>query len=205
MLCFFAFRNLLLHSFQVLNAADHQRQPQTTLATQSRRLTRAISPPTEVAESTMAGSTARRTQNSNGAVPPAGQGRPGQPDVDGNVTIKGTACDNLVQKGKDLTTATKQLSVIKKSRDASDKQLEQMTKSLETCNEKADLDKKTIEAKDKVIEELKAKIADLTQSLRKTGKVADCELNESLKEKTFEAAKLHAWRTQQSSPKATKI
>lgn len=137
----------------------------------------------------------RSTNNSNKAVPPAGQGKPGNPDVNGNIMIKGTVCDSLTQSKKDLTKSDKKLQSASKQNASLTKQVDQMTKSLETLNEKAELDKKTIENKDKVIEELQTKIAELTQSLRKTGKVANCELNESLKDSVFETAKLCAWRT----------
>jgi len=178
---------LSLHCFQVLNGADQQRP--------SRSRPSRVQVTEEQEDSSTMTATGRKTNNSNGAVPAAGQGRPGNPDENGNVTIKGTLYDSLLQSKKDLTATTKQLQATSKSRQSLNKQMEQITKSLETMNEKADLDKKTIENKDKVIEELKKKIEELTQSLRSTGKVAPCELNESLKDKVFEAAKLCAWRT----------
>jgi len=52
-----------------------------------------------------------------------------------------------------------------------------------------------IQDKDMEIEELLEKVEEMTNALRKGGKVADCELNEQLKERVTAAAKEYLFRT----------
>ena len=52
-----------------------------------------------------------------------------------------------------------------------------------------------IQDKDMEIEELLEKVEEMTKALRKGGKVADCELNEQLKERVTATAKEYLFRT----------
>jgi len=51
-----------------------------------------------------------------------------------------------------------------------------------------------IQEKDMEIEDLLEKVEEMTKALRKGGKVADCELNEQLKERVTAAAKEYLFR-----------
>ena len=149
----------------------------------------------EEEEEDMANTGGRNSKTSANAKPPAGQGTPENPDVNGNCTVKADAYNKLVQKTKTLTKTSRELTNATNKSERLEQQITQMTASLEDANVIKDQLMQQIAEKDKMIEELKQKNGEFTQVLRKNGKVAPSELNESLKDKVSEAAKKYMFRT----------
>lgn len=124
----------------------------------------------------------------------------------GMVSVKQTVIDNYKKKitsltndkkamktelaatKKDLTDATKALA-------KSTKELAAMTKAVEQSNGDKELLRNTIKKKDETVAELQKKLGDMTALLRKNGKVHASELNQELKTKVVNTARVTLFRT----------
>jgi len=92
-----------------------------------------------------------------------------------------------VQKDRELLEEKKKLENAQKHNDQLSTSLQASTRLREKLEEE-------IQDKDMEIEELLEKVEEMTKALRKGGKVADCELNEQLKERVTAAAKEYLFR-----------
>ena len=99
---------------------------------------------------------------------------------------KATLC---VLKERELLEEKKKLENTQKHNEQLSTALASSTRSLRQKLEDE------IQDKDMEIEELLEKVEEMTKALRKGGKVADCELNEQLKERVTATAKEYLFRT----------
>jgi len=97
---------------------------------------------------------------------------------------KATLC---VQKDRELLEEKKKLENAQKHN-------EQLSNALASSTRLRQKLEDEIQEKDMEIEDLLEKVEEMTKALRKGGKVADCELNEQLKERVTAAAKEYLFR-----------
>ena len=94
----------------------------------------------------------------------------------------------LVQKERELQEE-------KKKHENTRKNTEQLRDALGGITRLRQKLEEEVKEKDMEIQELLEKVEDMTKALRKSGKVADCELNEQLKERVTITAKEYLFRT----------
>jgi len=116
--------------------------------------------------------------------------------------IKKGALKVLKEKAQKLTQANQLIKKLKadyeklsKNSTKLQKQLDTIAKSLEAVNQLKDGMEQELDARDKTIAALTEQLEQLKESLRKGGKVAACELNQTLVDLVLEAAKKILFRT----------
>ena len=110
------------------------------------------------------------------------------PPLTGTITLDQNKCDLLVKKSSVATQLDRNLKSAKTELDKLSKKHNKLVENYNKLHE-------TAERKDLVIAELKQQTAEMTQLLRKNGKVHESELNNDLVEHVVEAAKTNLFRT----------
>jgi len=110
-------------------------------------------------------------------------------------TILKSSWEKLRDKAHLLVQKERELQEEKKKHENTRKNTEQLRDALGGITRLRQKLEEEVKEKDMEIQELLEKVEDMTKALRKSGKVADCELNEQLKERVTITAKEYLFRT----------